>query len=97
MRLGTLLLPFLIGYGGTDADLTSTPAVAASPKAEVQETPTPPPTTVEPSASPDPMVPSIAEFIMRTSPWPTGSRPHDVAPALEGGACYTAQGSGELG
>jgi virginiamycin B lyase len=30
-------------------------------------------------------------------PVPAGSRPHDVAPALDGGVWYTAQGSGELG
>jgi len=28
---------------------------------------------------------------------PAGSRPHDVAPAQDGGVWYTAQGSGELG
>ena len=99
LRLGTLMLPFLIGCGGTDADLTSTPAVAASPKAAVQETPspTPPPATVEPSASPGPIVTPIAEFTMQASPWPTGYRPHDVAPALDVDVCYTTQGSGKLG
>ena len=30
-------------------------------------------------------------------PVPAGSRPHDVAPALDGGVWYTAQGLGELG
>ncbi len=30
-------------------------------------------------------------------PVPSGSRPHDVAPAVDGGVWYTAQGSGELG
>jgi virginiamycin B lyase len=30
-------------------------------------------------------------------PVPPGSRPHDVAPAADGGVWYTAQGSGELG
>jgi virginiamycin B lyase len=30
-------------------------------------------------------------------PVPSGSRPHDVAPAADGGVWYTAQGSGELG
>lgn len=30
-------------------------------------------------------------------PVPRGSRPHDVAPARDGGVWYTAQGSGELG
>src|SRR5262245_47268246 len=39
----------------------------------------------------------------QTTPWvqeyavPAGSRPHDVAPAADGGVWYTAQGSGELG
>jgi virginiamycin B lyase len=35
---------------------------------------------------------SIKEFAV-----PRGSRPHDVAPAADGGIWYTAQGSGELG
>jgi virginiamycin B lyase len=30
-------------------------------------------------------------------PVPDGSRPHDVAPAADGGVWYTAQGTGELG
>jgi virginiamycin B lyase len=30
-------------------------------------------------------------------PVPSGTRPHDVAPARDGGVWYTAQGSGELG
>ncbi len=34
---------------------------------------------------------------MEAFPVPAGSRPHDVAPALDGGVWYTAQGSGELG
>ncbi len=34
---------------------------------------------------------------MREYPVPAGSRPHDVAPAPDGGVWYTAQGSGELG
>jgi virginiamycin B lyase len=36
--------------------------------------------------------PSVREY-----PVPAGSRPHDVAPARDGGVWYTAQGSGELG
>ena len=39
-----------------------------------------------------PFVPTIQEF-----PVPSGSRPHDVAPALDGGVWYTAQRLGELG
>lgn len=36
-------------------------------------------------------------FRIREYPVPAGSRPHDVAPARDGGVWYTAQGSGELG
>ena len=36
-------------------------------------------------------------FSVREYPVPAGSRPHDVAPARDGGVWYTAQGSGELG
>ena len=36
--------------------------------------------------------PLIQEFSV-----PSGSRPHDVAPAKNGSVWYTAQGSGELG
>jgi virginiamycin B lyase len=38
-----------------------------------------------------------ARFEVREYPVPAGSRPHDVAPARDGGVWYTAQGSGELG
>lgn len=34
---------------------------------------------------------------LREYPVPSGSHPHDVAPAPDGGVWYTAQGSGELG
>src|SRR5918995_2309904 len=36
-------------------------------------------------------------FAVREYPVPAGSRPHDVAPARDGGVWYTAQGSGKLG
>lgn len=36
-------------------------------------------------------------FSVREYPVPAGSRPHDVAPARDGGVWYTAQGTGELG
>jgi virginiamycin B lyase len=42
--------------------------------------------------------PSAAPALsVREYPVPAGSRPHDVAPARDGGVWYTAQGSGELG
>jgi virginiamycin B lyase len=43
----------------------------------------------EPTARPEP---SLQAYKV-----PAGSRPHDVAPAADGGVWYTAQGSGELG
>lgn len=38
-----------------------------------------------------------ADLTIEAFPVPAGSRPHDVAPAADGGVWYTAQGSGELG
>ena len=40
---------------------------------------------------------STAAYTVREYPVPAGSRPHDVAPARDGGVWYTAQGSGEFG
>ena len=40
---------------------------------------------------------STPALSVREYPVPAGSRPHDVAPARDGGVWYTAQGSGELG
>ena len=40
---------------------------------------------------------SAASLVIEAFPVPVGSRPHDVAPALDGGIWYTAPGSGELG
>jgi virginiamycin B lyase len=40
---------------------------------------------------------AAAQPEVRSFPVPAGSRPHDVAPARDGGVWYTAQGSGELG
>ncbi len=42
-------------------------------------------------------VTSASELEVVAYPVPAGSRPHDVAPAADGGVWYTAQGSGELG
>ena len=50
------------------------------------------PPTDSASSKATPSVPILKAF-----PLPAGSRPHDVAPAIDGGVWYTAQGSGELG
>ena len=61
---------------------------AASPTVEATASQTP-----DAAAPPRPFVPPE----MQTYDVPAGSRPHDVAPAEDGGVWYTAQGSGELG
>lgn len=63
---------------------TSTTLASAAPDAAATE---------QPAAS----VTSIAQPTIQEYPVPTGSRPHDVAPAPDGTVWYTAQGSGELG
>ncbi len=57
-------------------------------------------TTPDPAANPEttsvmPIPAAVLEIV--AYPVPGGSRPHDVAPAADGGVWYTAQGSGELG
>ena len=42
-------------------------------------------------------MPPVPTSVLIAFPVPIGSRPHDVAPAIDGGVWYTAQGSGELG
>jgi virginiamycin B lyase len=54
-----------------------------------------PPTTTTSTTAPSTIPP--ADLTLESFPVPAGSGPHDVAPALDGGVWYTAQGSGELG
>jgi len=67
--------------------------VSSSPATSSAAAPTTTATTT--TAGPEP-IPS-AELELVAYPVPDGSRPHDVAPAVDGGVWYTAQGSGELG
>lgn len=68
---------------------TATPSVAPTPPAAPTPSPTSPPGAQARGA---PAKPALEEY-----PVPRGSRPHDVAPAVDGGVWYAAQGSGELG
>ena len=43
------------------------------------------------------MTAHAADPVIREYSVPDGSRPHDVAPAVDGGVWYTAQGPGALG
>jgi virginiamycin B lyase len=52
-----------------------------------------PPSAPSTMSSPAP----AGELVVETFPVPAGSRPHDVAPAADGGVWFTAQGAGYLG
>lgn len=80
---------------------TTTPAEAAAPTTStlVQQ----PTTTIgsatseAPTTTARPAPVPASDLVVETFPVPAGSRPHDVAPAADGGVWYTAQNSGELG
>jgi virginiamycin B lyase len=61
------------------------------------EATTPDATTTPPDATTAPGPPEPGDLELVAFPVPSGSRPHDVAPAIDGGVWYTAQDSGELG
>ncbi len=73
---------------GESSSTTDTGAGAAAAPSS-----TSPPTTSTSIPGPVP----AGELVVDSYPVPAGSRPHDVAPASDGGVWYTAQGSGELG
>ena len=56
----------------------------------------PEPSTQAPAPTED-AAESAEQPVIQEYPLPPGSRPHDVAPAPDGGVWYAAQGSGELG
>ena len=62
------------------------------PERRAAPRPPTPPERPEPEPRPRAAEVEVEEFRV-----PEGSRPHDVAPAEDGGVWYTAQGSGELG
>ena len=98
--LALLVVAVVVAAGCTSISATDDPSSEAGlPTAS-------PPSNAGPTAwgssSNDPAATSTApgpptSFMMSTFGVPPGSRPHDVAPAADGGIWYTAQGSGELG
>ena len=95
----TLALGLACSTGdGGPAPLATGAASVSTPSA----TGTAPPPTAEPAApapSVTPEKPSTpaATLALEAFAVPAGSRPHDVAPADNGGVWYTAQGAGALG
>ncbi len=67
----------------------------AEPVATTLTTPAEPVATTHAATTIAPVPADELELV--AYPVPAGSRPHDVAPAADGGVWYTAQGSGELG
>ena len=78
-------LPALTSTAPTATPIATAPAGSATA-----------PTAAAPLATSAPASPPRAPA-MQEYPVPSGARPHDVAPAADGGVWYTAQGSGELG
>ena len=91
----TLLLASCAGEDGGDPAGLASPTDApretvATPSAEPTSVPSAEATPEDPT--PPPFEPEMASYDV-----PAGSRPHDVAPATDGGVWYTAQNAGELG
>ncbi|MGH2382334.1 MAG: virginiamycin B lyase family protein [Candidatus Limnocylindria bacterium] len=76
---------------------TASPPASASPSQGLPSTFAPAPATESVSPSPSPPAEPEPAFDVATYPVPPGSRPHDVAPAADGGVWYTAQHTGQLG
>lgn len=106
-HLVVLLVVLSACTGSSDpatTDISQTTPTALANPATTQPAPT---TTQAPQATTSTGVPTTASTVARpipasemelvVYPVPSGSRPHDVAPAKDGGVWYTAQGSGELG
>lgn len=85
---GVLVVALLLA--GCAGDGTGEP-LADDPPTMPSAAPPPPEPAPEPTVVPfEPAEPEVFDV-------PAGSRPHDVAPAVDGGVWYTAQNSGELG
>ncbi len=91
------------GRDSTGAVATTVAPAAATSATVVAATPTATTEAPPPVSSPTPGAGSTAPTGIRglatleVFPVPAGSRPHDVAPAIDGGVWYTAQGAAALG
>ncbi len=82
---------FVLACGGSSEEAAPSPTLA--PIESVSPEPTAPSLDDEADDEADaPGEPELSSY-----PLPAGSRPHDVAPAADGGVWYAAQGAGQLG
>jgi virginiamycin B lyase len=88
------LLGIVAGCAATDR--TVSPASPA-PSAVRSATPATAPTAGPPTAEPSPDAGAEPVYQLTEYAVPSGSHPHDVAPAADGGVWYTAQRLGKLG
>jgi len=75
---------------------TTLAPTSSTPTTTVTVVTVPPPDT-SPQSTAAPLTIPVSELELVAFPVPSGSRPHDMAPAADGGVWYTAQGLGELG
>ena len=87
----------LVACGSETAESPIVPPPQASPVVQATVEVVPGGTTLTPTSAPNLTDTSQGRPTMQAFPLPPGSRPHDVAPAVDGGVWYAAQGSGELG
>ncbi|WP_148288777.1 Vgb family protein [Ilumatobacter nonamiensis] len=82
----------------TDTTVDEPPPSEAAPTSTSSETSLPAPDTTSPPTTSTPPQPVAFDDLETVEfPVPAGSRPHDVAPAADGGVWYTAQRAGALG
>lgn len=84
--------PAAAGDGATTTIVTPTPEITTTATPRLALTVDAPAATEVSPTSTRPFTPTVQEFDV-----PAGSRPHDVAPAPDGGVWYTAQHAGALG
>lgn len=85
---------------GGDATIATSPPPSTTTPSVVETTTTTAPTSSSTTGTPvttTTTTPDPASLTIEAFPVPSGSRPHDVTPASDGGVWYTAQNLGELG
>ncbi len=91
--LGAFFILLLLGC----SDSATATGPSETPASPTPSSPTSAPSTDVPPTLPATLSGTPSERSLQAFPLPAGTRPHDVAPAKDGGVWYTAQGLGELG
>jgi virginiamycin B lyase len=95
LLVATLAFGCSEGSGDSTIPTSDGPTTAAPSTTQLTQAPTT--TAGSPTSTTDAAYLPEGELTIEAFPVPPGSRPHDVAPAVDGGVWYTAQGTGELG